>query len=168
MIKCICKNCGKEHEKQPNQVNKLKNTFCSKSCSAIYNNSLRTKLKYCLHCNTQLVNKHPKAKYCSHKCQFDYQRQKTIEKGTASPRTIKIHLQKTNNKCSICGLTNSWNDKPLTLVLDHIDGNSDNNSIDNLRLVCPNCDSQLPTFKSRNKGNGRHYRRERYANNQSY
>jgi hypothetical protein len=53
-------------------------------------------------------------------------------------------------------------------ILDHIDGNSSNNDITNLRLVCSNCDSQLPTYKSKNKGNGRHYRRERYKNNQSY
>lgn len=53
-------------------------------------------------------------------------------------------------------------------MLDHIDGDAANNRRDNLRMVCPNCDSQLPTFKSRNRGKGRHSRRERYANGQSY
>lgn len=57
---------------------------------------------------------------------------------------------------------------PLALVLDHIDGNPDNNHRDNLRLVCPNCDSQLPTFKSRNRGNGRSFRRQRYHEGKSY
>lgn len=33
----------------------------------------------------------------------------------------------------------------------HIDGDASNNFRDNLRLVCPNCDSQLDTYKSRNK-----------------
>ena len=56
----------------------------------------------------------------------------------------------------------------LNFVLDHIDGDASNSSKDNLRLVCPNCDSQLDTFKCRNKGNGRAYRRERYAKGQSY
>ncbi len=54
------------------------------------------------------------------------------------------------------------------MILDHIDGNSENRFIDNFRLVCSNCDSQLDTYKSKNKGSGRHYRRERYKNGQSY
>jgi hypothetical protein len=52
--------------------------------------------------------------------------------------------------------------------MDHIDGNSENNHLSNLRLVCGNCDMLLPTYKSKNKGNGRAYRRERYANGKSY
>lgn len=56
----------------------------------------------------------------------------------------------------------------LESVLDHIDGDATNNARENLRMVCPNCDSQLPTFKSKNRGKGRHFRRERYANGQSY
>lgn len=62
-----------------------------------------------------------------------------------------------------------WNGRPLVLVLDHLDGDSTNNTRDNLRLVCPNRDSQqLPTYQNRNKGNGRHARRQRYGNGQSY
>lgn len=70
--------------------------------------------------------------------------------------------------CAICGGATTWQGLPLVLVLDHMDGDASNNCRDNLRLICPNCDSQLPTYKSRNRGKGRHYRRERYANGQSY
>jgi hypothetical protein len=70
--------------------------------------------------------------------------------------------------CAICGGANLWLGLPLALVLDHIDGDPTNNCRENLRLVCPNCDSQLATYKSRNRGNGRHYRRQRYADGQSY
>lgn len=54
-------------------------------------------------------------------------------------------------ECSICGLQPIWNGKPLTLTLDHINGDNRNNEISNLRWVCPNCDRQLPTFGSKNK-----------------
>lgn len=54
-------------------------------------------------------------------------------------------------KCAICGI-NEWNGRPLTLRLDHINGHNKDNRIENLRWVCPNCDSQLPTFCSGHKG----------------
>ncbi len=41
------------------------------------------------------------------------------------------------------------------LEIDHIDGNSDNNSEENLRLVCPNCHSLTSTYCGTNRGNGR-------------
>lgn len=54
-------------------------------------------------------------------------------------------------RCQICGCDPVWNKNPLNLRLDHINGKRNDNRIDNLRFVCPNCDSQLPTFCSRNK-----------------
>jgi len=53
--------------------------------------------------------------------------------------------------CEVCGLEPEWNGKRLVLRLDHINGDSEDDRIENLRLVCPNCDSQLPTFCGRNK-----------------
>ena len=68
-------------------------------------------------------------------------------------------FKKQNCKCAICGINAEWNGKDLHLILDHIDGDASNNFEYNLRLICPNCDSQLDTYKSRNKNSARAFRR---------
>lgn len=74
-------------------------------------------------------------------------------------RIIKKYLIHLNGHfCSICNISN-WRGIPILLICDHIDGNSKNNELNNFRLVCPNCDSQLPTFKNKNIGMGREYDR---------
>ncbi len=65
--------------------------------------------------------------------------------------------------CAGCGRADEWQGQPLTLVLDHDDGDSSHNHLDNVRLVCPHCDSPLPTHQSHHRGRGRHLRRHRYA-----
>lgn len=65
---------------------------------------------------------------------------------------LKKRLLKNNilqNICSNCGLQNVWAGKSLTLQLDHINGNSKDNRLDNLRLLCPNCHSQTSTFSGK-------------------
>ena len=64
------------------------------------------------------------------------------------------------NKCSICGQKPEWNGLELVLVLDHIDGNAGNDKETNLRFICPNCDSQLETFKSKNRESARRHRKK--------
>lgn len=64
-----------------------------------------------------------------------------------------------NGRCAICGMNSIWNGYPIKFILDHIDGDASNDQSENLRLICPNCDSQLPTYKSRNKHSARTYRR---------
>lgn len=59
-------------------------------------------------------------------------------------------------ECVECGLGETWNKKPISLQLDHINGDPHDNRIENLRFLCPNCHSQTNTFagKSRQKKNG--------------
>jgi hypothetical protein len=64
-------------------------------------------------------------------------------------RLVKLGIL--TDRCSICGQAPVWNGKPLVLHLDHINGNHEDNRLENLRIVCPHCDSQLPTYKGRNK-----------------
>lgn len=46
----------------------------------------------------------------------------------------------------MCGIGNEWNGKPLTLQLDHINGDHSDNRLENLRILCPNCHSQTSTW----------------------
>lgn len=63
----------------------------------------------------------------------------------------KKHLIKERGYiCDECQITD-WRGKPLVLEIDHIDGDRTNNSLNNLRLLCPNCHSQTPTWKNRTR-----------------
>lgn len=102
-------------------------------------------------------------KFCCNKCQQEYQSNEKYKYYLAhqdefSNREIsyqwlkRIIIIEQNHKCDICGIGEMWNNKELHFILDHIDGDATNNKRDNLRLICPNCDSQLDTYKARNKG----------------
>jgi len=52
-------------------------------------------------------------------------------------------------KCEICNIRD-WNSNKICLEIDHIDGNNQNNLLENLRLLCPNCHSQTSTFRGKN------------------
>lgn len=53
-------------------------------------------------------------------------------------------------ECKKCGLGDMWNNEPITLQLDHINGNNLDNRIENLQILCPNCHSQTKTFAGKN------------------
>ena len=130
-----------------------------------------------LGCGAALTKRHQKV-FCSNRCQRAMERRRNVarwlETGIAQPGSgaghyIRLHLlEEQGSACALCGCPTSWQGGELRLILDHVDGDSANNRRENLRLVCPNCDSQLPTFKARNRGRGRAWRRQRYADGKSY
>lgn len=116
-------------------------------------------VKYCLNCGDIILNRH-NTKFCSNKCCSEYffnsRTDAFINGKLFSRNTIRRHLKALRPyRCEICGLEGVWQNKPLTLIIDHINGNPYDCRLENLRFVCPNCDSQLPTYKGRNRGKGR-------------
>lgn len=53
--------------------------------------------------------------------------------------------------CASCGISNKWNGIPMNLHIDHVNGDRNDNRLDNLRRLCPNCHSQTDTYCGRNK-----------------
>jgi len=171
-IKCLFCGNGIPYEKR--HFSK----FCGHSCAAVFNNKKRgfdshklEKENYCLLCKTKID---PRRDYCGKTCFGIKKTEDMLKKIDCGEYTIKSNksyklylIKKKGHKCELCGFT-EWLDKPILLILDHINGNSDDYSLENLRVICSNCDSTLSTYKNRNAGNGRYSRRQRYAAGKSY
>ena len=78
-----------------------------------------------------------------------------VENSTYSRKNLKERLFDLNlveNKCCLCGQDENWNNMKISLILDHINGVFNDNRIENLRIVCPNCNAGLDTHCRGSKG----------------
>lgn len=142
----------------------------SKNAGKTPANKGTAKKYYCLNCGKELNNtKNTKHKYCSNTCQQEYNYKEWVKQYKADNTIAKLSkwrqlpsqlrryiFEKFENKCCLCG----WSEinpytNTLPLEIDHIDGNSENNSEENLRLICPNCHSLTANYRGANRGNGR-------------
>jgi len=105
----------------------------------------------CLNCETIIEHTESKPrKYCSNQCQRDHLLNEAIASGTyTKSNAMTWHKKNRKYACECCGIS-EWNNKPLTLQIDHIDGNNSNNLIENLRWLCPNCHTQTDTWGIKN------------------
>ena len=164
-----CRKCDKKLT-----YDKKDNLFCSRYCAISVNNlgvKRHSNENACQYCGQTT-----KYKFCSDVCYKEHvwkNLTKEIEQNgftNLAPfsRIPKRYLLRTRgHKCEVCNLA-EWNGQPIPIVLDHINCNAEDLRINNLRLICCNCDAQTPTYKSKNKGQGRHYRRKRYSEGKSY
>ena len=129
------------------------------------------KICTCIHCGKEFIYKSGYSnKFCCVECEKTYKHKQlyllilngdpSIMRANYQPKNFKDDiLEEQGGVCAICGMKPEWNGKELIFILDHIDGHASNNKRDNLRCICPNCDSQLETYKSKNKFGDRYYYR---------
>jgi hypothetical protein len=125
----------------------------------------------CVNCNIEFPFKGHSYnhKFCTLPCSHEFTKKNTKSKEDViyetwlsgqnieklSRKLVRKFLTKLSGyKCSVCSI-DSHMGKPITLWVDHIDGDASNNTYTNFRLICPNCDSQSDTFGAKNYGNGR-------------
>jgi len=174
----LCKSCNITIP----YVDRHSKVFCNQSCAASFNNSKRIMKISVVHKETNSckfcgkIGILSRNQYCSSQCKIDEIKRDTkkiafdkIENNEkVDPRRVKQYIiEKRGHKCEMCGLT-EWGMKPILLILDHIDGNSENNNLSNYRVICSNCDTLTPTYKKRNSGKGRFARKQRYHAGKSF
>jgi len=125
--------------------------FCSRNCAALYNNRRRPKHSHpCPNCEALVSKK--SVKYCDPcgKARI-YSKIYKLELAGCDAVRKRILLETRGWRCEKCRLTN-WLERPITLEMDHVDGNPDNSSPENLKILCLNCHAQTPTYRSKNRG----------------
>ena len=98
------------------------------------------------HFTGQAWNKNSKnpvyrGKYIANLCEYS-------SLSSASVKKLVFKLGLKENKCEICGIS-EWQGKRIECELHHINGNSTDNRLENLQILCPNCHSQTDNFRNR-------------------
>ena len=133
----------------------MSKTYLCKNCKKVVAFHTAKRNIYCTNARQRQLEQ---AELLNHWLATGKLRNFTGGKSGFSPRNKYIStylLKEQSHRCDICTRPFEWLGKPLITILDHKDGNSTNHSRPNLRLICPNCDSQTDTFKNRNAGRGR-------------
>ena len=153
---CKCE-CGNEKEIQTSHLR----SGLIRSCGCLNGHTER----FCLNCGIKLHK--GQYKYCSNKCQNEYQRLQDVQNifdgkisglknaSNSSPKikdTLRTYLlEKAKYKCELCGcdLKNPYSGQTI-LEIHHIDGDRTNNLKENLQVLCPNCHAMTSNYKGLN------------------
>lgn len=140
-----CEKCGANHDGSMGS-----GRFCSKKCARSFSTAakreditarVRKKMRARCRSDEILAEKLKRA-------EERLAKQQVWETMSNAARYRRVREEQ-EGKCLTCGIS-EWQDKPIVLELDHIDGNRGNETRENLRYLCPNCHSQTPTFRVRN------------------
>jgi HNH endonuclease len=113
--------------------------------------------KYCPDCIAKRVYNKQFSKLALEELKSDKSRRKWL-------------IQRRGNQCEVCGIS-MWRGELVPLELHHVDGNTDHNTEENLKLLCPNCHAQMPTFRRKNalkEGKRQVIRRKRYSDGETW
>lgn len=150
----LCLNCN-------SSIDSTKK-FCNSSCSATYNNRKRklsddtkSKISNSLRARDEVYVESENAK-SGRKRAAEKRRKDSIEilmiadfeELSLIRKKKRVRIEQ-DGKCIICNIS-EWLGTPITLEVDHIDGDNSNNSRENLRALCPNCHSQTETWRGAN------------------
>ena len=140
-----CPKCNKEHAKP--------GTYCSRSCanSRVFTEECLTKKSEALKGKPRVMTSEQKQSRISKVADTwkrKYEATPFDQLGMENRRRRVFEEQ--SHCCNRCGLS-TWLESPITLELEHIDGNNQNNDRSNLEGLCPNCHSITDTWRGRNK-----------------
>jgi hypothetical protein len=154
-MKCLNPNCNNKHDGSFGS-----GKFCSRACANSRIRTTETKQKISISMQrAKLEGRWKPNNFSPEKIKqiVEKRKQSQLDKLVNTDfselkfeQLRKRILLEQDYKCNRCNL-DKWLDEPLILELEHIDGNNQNNSRENLECLCPNCHSLTPTWRGRNK-----------------